>query len=149
RVMAVRKCGEVGERPVRAPRLEEAGRGRPGRSPPVSGRWWPGTGWCRRGDPVNDETVGDGAFQGIVMPCQMCLGSGELVTLQKDPTLLRRGDCPQCDGTGHIRIRCTRDEVDEVIRSLPPSRLLVAVRQALTGVGLCPVCFGCGVLASV
>ncbi|MCO6009698.1 hypothetical protein NE236_32480 [Actinoallomurus purpureus] len=98
---------------------------------------------------MSDETIGDGAFQGIVMPCQMCIGSGELVTLQKDPALLRRGDCPQCDGTGHIRIRCTRDEVDEVIRSLPPSRLLTAIRQALTGVGLCPVCFGCGVLASI
>jgi hypothetical protein len=101
------------------------------------------------GERVSDEAIGDGAFQGIVMPCQMCIGCGELVTLQKDPAVLRMGDCPQCKGTGHIRIRCTRDEVDEVIRGLPPSRLLIAARQALWGVGLCPVCFGGGVLASV
>lgn len=99
---------------------------------------------------MSEGTSGDGPFRGIVMPCQMCLGGGELVTLQGRPDmLLLTGDCPHCDGTGQLRIRCDRDEADDVIRRLPPSRVRLAVNHALAEAGLCAVCFGSGVLAAV
>lgn len=99
---------------------------------------------------MDDDITGDGSFQGIVTPCQMCLGGGELVTLQGRPDMvLRTGGCPQCDGTGYLRIACDRDEVDDIVRRLPPGRVQVAVRHALADAGLCSVCYGCGVLAAI
>ncbi len=97
-----------------------------------------------------DEVKGDGSFRGVLTPCDVCFEVGELITLQgRPPTALRVGECPQCHGAGHVHIECTEDEVDEVVRGLPPSRRQVAIRRAFAGVGLCAACFGAGVVASV
>jgi hypothetical protein len=97
-----------------------------------------------------DEVMGEGAFRGVLTPCDVCFEVGELVTLQgRPPQVLRVGECPQCHGAGQVHIECAEDEVDAVVRGLPPTRRQVAIRRAFAGVGLCPACFGAGAVASV
>ena len=44
---------------------------------------------------------GEGPFEGVLTPCDMCLEVGELVTLDgRPPQALRVGECPQCRGSG-------------------------------------------------
>ena len=72
------------------------------------------------------------------------------VTLDgRPPQRLRVGECPQCHGAGHVRIDCDEDEVDDVVRGLPPTRRQVAVRRMVAGVGMCADCFGVGSVAHV
>jgi hypothetical protein len=98
----------------------------------------------------DDEVKDEGSFRGVLTPCDVCFEVGELVTLQgRSPRTLRVGECPQCHGAGHVHIECAEDEVDAVVRGLPPSRRQVAVRRAFAGVGLCAACYGAGVVASV
>lgn len=92
----------------------------------------------------------DASFGGVLTPCDMCLEVGELVTLDgRPPQVLRVGECPQCHGSGHVRIDCAEDEVDDVVRGLPPTRRQLAVRRMVAGVGLCTDCFGVGSVAHV
>jgi hypothetical protein len=97
-----------------------------------------------------DELKGDGAFRGVLTPCDACLQVGEFITLGGGPPrTLRFGECTRCKGSGHVHIECAEHEVDAVVRGLPPSRRQIAVRRAVAGVGLCTTCFGAGAVASV
>jgi hypothetical protein len=90
--------------------------------------------------------MGEGPFRGIVMPCDTCLGAGELITLHGPA---RRGNCTDCQGSGHVRIECRPEEVESVVARLPPNRARRQVHRALADAGLCVACFGAGVVASV
>lgn len=97
---------------------------------------------------MSDDGVGP--FKGVLTPCDMCLEIGELVTLDgRPPGVLRIGECPQCHGAGHVHIDCAENEVDDVVRGLPPTRRQVAVRRMVAGVGMCAACFGVGAVAHV
>jgi hypothetical protein len=92
------------------------------------------------------DMIGDGPFQGIVTPCDTCLGVGELITLQDG---LVKASCPRCNGVGHVHIRCAVEEVDEVVRRLPLTRQQLQTHRQLASIGACAGCFGAGVVASV
>lgn len=92
------------------------------------------------------DVIGDGPFRGIVVPCDTCLGTGELVTLHGP---LRRGTCTDCEGRGHVRIACEPEEVERIVARLPPDRMHRQVDRALADAGLCTACFGAGAVASI
>jgi hypothetical protein len=96
---------------------------------------------------VNEK---DGPFGGVLTPCDMCLEVGELVTLDGSPPhVLRLGECPQCHGSGHVHIDCEENEVDDVMRGLPPTRRQLAVQRMVAGAGMCVGCFGVGAVGHV
>jgi hypothetical protein len=92
------------------------------------------------------DVIGEGPFRGIVMPCDTCLGTGELISLHGPP---RRGTCTDCNGSGHVRIECRAEEVESVVARLPPNRMRRQVHRALSEAGVCVACFGAGVVASI